>query len=685
MKRARGELWLALELVALTSFAFGRPVLATFGDTPALFVGRAASRLDIAGFALAVMVVPAFAAVTVGLASTALGGRVRHATHLGLVALCAGLGVWRAVHDPTGGRTWEVRALAIGAAGGVVVGLLRWFGRTKDVAASFLRWASIGAVVFLVQFLWLSPTGGHLLEPAVAVDHDATAAAMAGLGDDAPPVVVLVLDELPTASLLDGDGAIDAELFPNLAALAGDATWYRNHTTVAGETVAALPALTTGRYPSANLLSERPDPNNIFTLLGERYDVTAREAVTRLCPADLCERSAPSAFWPLLGDATGFWQRGATLETAAALTPTLPGATGPRRYQNAVRAIDQLDVTGRERPSFTFLHLLLPHSPWRYTDEGDLYARPPSVPGAFGNGWAGAGMGVGLQRHILQAQAADALVGDTVATLRDAGVYDDALVVVTADHGVSFMPFAPARGMVRGNEHEIMWSPLLVKAPGQTDGVVDDSNVLSIDVVPTIADELGIDLPWEVDGIPAHTAGDERPAHVKPYVSSYTDGGMPVMSPSGDSPYVEISTAAMFRRVLASDPVAGSGPTAAWRLTDYGDAVGRQVADLTTGDRHDGTVTVTWPRGFDDVDTAEPLPLELVAGTDLPAETMVAFALDGTVAAMGEVQDHPEGGGLLVQGMLVPWAFHDGDHELEAFVVTGDVGDPVLSPVDVAW
>src|SRR5690606_38433916 len=124
------EVLLALELLALTSCAFARAVLGTFGDTPELFVGRSASRLDIVGFGLAVTLVPAPVAVAIGAASGALGPRARRAAHLGLVTVCAGLGVWRAVHDPTGGRTWALPALAVGAAGGLVVGLLRWWRRT---------------------------------------------------------------------------------------------------------------------------------------------------------------------------------------------------------------------------------------------------------------------------------------------------------------------------------------------------------------------------------------------------------------------------------------------------------------------------------------------------------------------------------------------------------------------------
>ena len=112
--------------------------------------------------------------------------------------------VWRAVHDPTGGRTWALPALAVGTAGAGLVGGLRARAGTRNLTARYLRFASIGGLVFPVQFLWLSPVGRTLLTPAAAVDADAMAAVAQALGSDPPPVVVVLLDELPTASLTGG-------------------------------------------------------------------------------------------------------------------------------------------------------------------------------------------------------------------------------------------------------------------------------------------------------------------------------------------------------------------------------------------------------------------------------------------------------------------------------------------------
>ena len=159
---------MALELVALTSFAFTCPVLSMFGAAPEWFISRDASRADIVGFALVVAIVPAAVLTLVGLASRLLGDLARHVTHIVLVTACAGLGVWRAVHDPTGGRTWALPALAVGAAGAGLVGALRARAGTRHLTARYLRFASIGGLVFLVQFLWLSPVGRTLLTPAAA-------------------------------------------------------------------------------------------------------------------------------------------------------------------------------------------------------------------------------------------------------------------------------------------------------------------------------------------------------------------------------------------------------------------------------------------------------------------------------------------------------------------------------------
>lgn len=84
---------------------------------------------------------------------------------------------------------------------------------------------------------------------------------------------------------------------------------------------------------------------------------------------------------------------------------------------------------------------------------------------------------------------------------------------------------------------------------------------------------------------------------------------------------------------------------------------------------------------LDTVDLSERLRSEVVAGTDLPEGSVVAFALNGTIAALGEVQPLDQEPGLLVHGLLPPRLFVDGENELTAYQVRGQVGDEVLHPL----
>ena len=91
-------------------------------------------------------------------------------------------------------------------------------------------------------------------------------------------VVMIVMDEFPLASLLDGKGHIDTSLYPNFAALAHDGSWYRNNTTVAPHTTTAVPAILTGRYPNDSGVPIAAEyPHNIFTLLGKQYRMNVHE------------------------------------------------------------------------------------------------------------------------------------------------------------------------------------------------------------------------------------------------------------------------------------------------------------------------------------------------------------------------------------------------------------------------
>ena len=66
--------------------------------------------------------------------------------------------------------------------------------------------------------------------------------------DAAPPIVIVVFDELPLSSIQDATGNVNASRFPAFAALAQEGRFFTGLSTVAVQTDLALPALLTGRY-----------------------------------------------------------------------------------------------------------------------------------------------------------------------------------------------------------------------------------------------------------------------------------------------------------------------------------------------------------------------------------------------------------------------------------------------------
>jgi hypothetical protein len=56
-----------------------------------------------------------------------------------------------------------------------------------------------------------------------------------------------------------------------------------------------------------------------------------------------------------------------------------------------------------------------------------------------------------------------------------------------------------------------VFMPLLVKRPGQEVGGVVDEPVQTVDILPTIADVLGVEVPWRVDGTSLFEAREAEP------------------------------------------------------------------------------------------------------------------------------------------------------------------------------
>jgi hypothetical protein len=148
-----------------------------------------------------------------------------------------------------------------------------------------------------------------------------------------------------------------------------------------------------------------------------------------------------------------------------------------------------------------FAHFLLPHTPLEFLPSGQRYAADSPMRGSPAV-WGKDPTAVrqAYQRYLLQVGYVDWVVGQLVERLRELDLFEDALIVIVGDHGVSFTPGEPRRLLSDANAHEIVPVPLIIKAPGQREGRRIDRRVRTTDVLPTVAEMLGVESPWSFDG-----------------------------------------------------------------------------------------------------------------------------------------------------------------------------------------
>jgi Sulfatase len=667
-----------LHLAALSAFAIAQPLFDLLSRNAEFFAVRGSARSDIVAFALGVLLVPPLLL----LALVALAGLADRSAATGLHLLFVGglaaLFVLQAIHAVDASAALLLTAAT---AGGALAALLYVRARPARMLLTVLGAAP---ALFLGLFLLGSPVERILFAPTPE-PRLASVSARA-------PVVMIVLDELPTVSLMNRRGELDAVRYPNFARLAADATWYRNATTVHEWTSDAVPAMLTGRLPGDELPIYVDHPDNLFTLLGGSYRLRVFESQTHLCPDELCaEEREPfvERVGSLLSDLSVVYGHLALPDDLAARLPSISSAwrnfagepsvrlqSGPAVAGGRLAAYDERDLEvgafvqslGRaQRPTLAFLHVLLPHHPWEYLPDGRRYAvNLPTQPGMVNERWEGDPYFAlqAHQRHLLQVGYVDTALGRILDRLEATGAYDDALVVVVADHGVSFRPHGERRRVHAGNLEEIAFVPLLVKAPGQRTGRVEDAHVRTVDLLPTIAELLGVRVPWETDGSSAvRVSPDDHPQ-----VVVHTSSGERV---SGDAEEL----AERRDRVLESQVrLFGDGeePPGLYAVGPHLELLGEEVNGLAAGSSGGPSYDLYGDTWYDP--EAPVLPTRIAGEIEgVPGDEDVAIAVNGRIAAV--TRTFSFSGDTLVSALLPERAFRPGANQVRLFVVSEEDGD----------
>ncbi|GAA5509049.1 sulfatase [Novipirellula caenicola] len=108
-------------------------------------------------------------------------------------------------------------------------------------------------------------------------------------------------------------------------------------------------------------------------------------------------------------------------------------------------------------------------------------------------------------RYAAMVESVDEAVGRIVAKLREHDIWDETLVIFTSDNG-GLKPAATDNAPLRQGKGGIYEGgvrvPLIIRLPGEgATNVLCDRPAITMDLVPTICDVLGITLPSEVASV----------------------------------------------------------------------------------------------------------------------------------------------------------------------------------------
>jgi hypothetical protein len=375
----------------------------------------------------------------------------------------------------------------------VIVCLAIWVFRGLVMFFYYMSPVAI-AVIAIVPFQ--VPTGDGLPETYSQEVVTATQS------ESKPAVFILVFDGLGANALLT-EGKLDEEDFPNIAALAQDGVWFTNATTNYYWSKQTLPSIIDPAKSLAEHFNIRLYTQ--YRIVEKRYINDCGKTITCRGVGYLTENDRLRVAGNLA--LRSFYQATPKpVETAISrpmgwlvdgLGWAYPSMDRPGWHTFTKRQFDVFldDIKGRNALGrIHVLHLLLPHQPFIFNEEGEALSSASS--------------GSQMERYRKQSMFVDLLVGELIDRLKREGIYDEAVIAITGDHGIrTFVPSPgnPPRSFITN-------VPLVIHAPG-LNSYVSDVDYQHIDFGPTLTDVLGLPPPDGTQGVSAFSK--ERPQRDK--------------------------------------------------------------------------------------------------------------------------------------------------------------------------
>ncbi len=680
-----------LAIAGLSSLAFAQPIYDVLRQAPEFFAIRNLYLADLLALVTVLAAGPTLVLSVPGIAARFLRPswtRSAVAVPVGLLVAVIGLQVVRGL------PTAVAMTLALAAGTGSVWAYLRFQG-----VRSFALLLSAATVVVPALLVFDQQVRKSAARPGQEV--------LAELGDTGAraPVVLIVFDEWSLTSILDAEGGIDRDRLPNLARLADRATWYPNATAAADVSELAVPAMLTGRKAEQGRLPTLAEqPVNLFTLLAASHDIHAVEPVTSLCPPELNLLAEPRPSFGqrlslLISDLSVVWLN-LTLPTVwaerlpevtqtwsafgqdQASTRPVPSSDEPvRRALLHLREADRGAEFRRfgdsikppgQRPGFYFLHSLLPHFPWEYLPSGRSYrVTRTRAHGLARERWTDDSWPVRhhQKRYLLQVQFVDLLIGELIDRLESLDLFDQSVIVVTADHGVAFEPGKSRRLLdvddASGYQPlDLAAVPLIIKAPFQRQAAIDSAHTSLVDLTPRI-----LELAGAVTGAVPPNQDIGGPSLVGKY-AAHVD--------------VPVDRAPWRRERLEEQARLLDGTHDPMTIGTVSTLHGRQIADFPRRSSEVG-IRLESPDLWDHVDTdRRSLPAIVQGDLAGPApllERSVAVVLNGVIGATVHPHETSDGD-IRITALLPERHFQPGFNQVDVFLVSEQPGTLELEYVE---
>ncbi|AJR05254.1 sulfatase [Photobacterium gaetbulicola] len=306
----------------------------------------------------------------------------------------------------------------------------------------------------------------------------------ARVGTAAPNILLITADDMDYGSL-GVTGSTVPEISPNLDRLASQGIRFNNAFVTVSVCEPSRGVIATGRYiQSSGIVGFYPTTQEIPTLAEELkdngYTVGILGKVNHSTP-----KYVDDYVWDYSKDKA-----------------EIGSGRGPKLYRKHLSAfIDS--AKANNKPFFMMANSHDPHRPYfvdspnyerngkqrpsriYQPDEIQVPSFLPDLPEAR----------VELAQYFSSVKRLDDTVGEMMSVLDEKGVSDNTIVLFLSDNGIA-SPFAKSN-VYRNSNH----TPFFVRWPDKIDASVDDEHFISmVDLMPTLLDAAGIEIPDSLDG-----------------------------------------------------------------------------------------------------------------------------------------------------------------------------------------